>query len=148
MTELHAMSAIKPIPLRVYRIEYQPSPVILDYQGMKIGFPDLVLRELNRQSEYIACLQAERDNRDKTLNDIAKALGLETDDVDGIGAAIEGLKRDAARYRFLRNQVGYTKHGPSLPCGHVSADRRIEMAAETDTNIDKALAAGEAGNGN
>ena len=62
------------------------------------------------KTETIRCQQIVRDQ-------IAQMLGVETDDVAGIGAAIEGLKRDAERlnfierYWFYQSDTGYWLFG-------------------------------------
>ena len=111
--------------------------------------------------ETIRCQQ-------QVLDQIAQALGLEPDDVDGIGAAIgalivdrdaavmqlrdernaaveiEGLKRDAARYRWIRSRDLGEYRAFQMLCddeGYFHCEQDLDQA------IDKALAAGEAGNG-
>ena len=99
---------------------------------------DEIVNTLNNQVETVRCQQL-------VLDQIAQALGLETGDVDGIGREIERLKKDAERYRWLRDESG---DGVGEACEIYDINYEIQglkQGPELDEAIDKALAAGEAG---
>jgi hypothetical protein len=45
-------------------------------------------------------------------------------------------QKDAERYRFIRNKIGYDRHGVTLPCGNTKG-----KPEETDAAIDRAMLA-------
>ena len=81
------------------------------------------------------------------LNGLTEMLGVAEGDVDGLIGAVERLKKDAGRYRWLRGNGYFRNAGPRMDGNHAwcSHGAFIGEAPTVDQAIDKALAAGEAG---
>lgn len=59
--------------------------------------------------------------------------------IKGLIARLRAAEADAKRYRWLRGQFGVFNERITIPMGYVDDERRANLAAEADEQIDAAM---------